>query len=225
LQPFGKDRWDLEGSLNDILAGDGEGWFLQQREFTWQGEPKKTSRYHIFSPAGFLDSSMHHRYFWVYATRYHSGVGAASTAAAGRSGRIMCQGDQHLYGFRTQVFSFGRSTNNKKGGNRELYGEVFGSKEWQGKWATPLPFSPNAMVWADNALFVAGPNGNIEESLQAFCGELGESLWAVDPHTGAKSSELPLDVMPVFDGLIAGGGRLYLSATDGSVRCYSGETK
>ncbi len=224
LQPLGKSRWDLEGSLNDILAGDGEGWFLRQREFTWQGEPKKTSRPHLFSPAGFLDSSMHHRYFWVYTARYPSGVGAARVAAKERSGRIMCQGDQHLYGFRTEVFSFGRSSKSKAE-KRKLYGDPINSRHGNGQWAVPLPFSPNAMVLTENALFVAGPNGNIEESLESFSGALGKSLWAVDVHTGATLCEWPLDVMPVFDGLIAGGGRLYLSAMDGTVRCYSGEKK
>ena len=39
---------------------------------------------------------------------------------------------------------------------------------------------------------------------------------------GSTLAEYPLDSLPVFDGLIAANGRLYLVTTDGKLRCYAG---
>ena len=37
---------------------------------------------------------------------------------------------------------------------------------------------------------------------------------------GRKVTETQLDCTPIFDGLIAAGGRLYLATTDGSIICF-----
>jgi hypothetical protein len=48
-------------------------------------------------------------------------------------------------------------------------------------------------------------------------------MWAVSAETGKKLSELRLESLPVWDGMIASGGNLYLSLTNGEIVCYSGE--
>ena len=47
-------------------------------------------------------------------------------------------------------------------------------------------------------------------------------MWAVSAADGKKLAEQKLDSPPVFDGLIAAGGRLYLATTDGRVLCFAG---
>jgi hypothetical protein len=42
---------------------------------------------------------------------------------------------------------------------------------------------------------------------------------AVSVEDGATLGEYPLTSLPVWDGLVAAGGRLYLSVLDGSVIC------
>jgi len=42
--------------------------------------------------------------------------------------------------------------------------------------------------------------------------------------TGETLAECRLDALPVFDGLIAAGGRLYLSTMDGKMLCF-GDSK
>ena len=37
------------------------------------------------------------------------------------------------------------------------------------------------------------------------------------------AAEWKLDALPVFDGLIAADGRLFLSTADGKVRCFTGK--
>ena len=107
-------------------------------------------------------------------------------------------------------------------------------------WQQPIPFHARALVVADKTIFAVGPPTVLvehdafklwpdekyvkqaEEDDKALKGEKGAQLWAVSTETGEKVSELQLPAVPVFDGLIAARGRLYLSSTDGSVSCLKG---
>jgi len=80
-----------------------------------------------------------------------------------------------------------------------------------------------AMVLADETLFVAGPpairNESTEEALQLWQGDEGGILWALSRDNGAKLAEYNLPAAPVFDGMAAAYGRLYVALTDGSIVC------
>jgi len=96
------------------------------------------------------------------------------------------------------------------------------------------------MVLADETLFIAGPPDVVdeEESLAAFAlpdtqeqlarqtavleGSEGALLWAVSTD-GTKLAEHKLKGIPVFDGMAAAGGRLYMATTDGQIICMDGK--
>jgi len=94
------------------------------------------------------------------------------------------------------------------------------------KWQTWTPVRIRAMVLAGETLFVAGPPDVLdpEDPYAAFEGRKGGVLWAVSADDGKKLAEYKLDSPPAFDGLIAAGGRLYLTTRDGRVMCM-GNTK
>jgi outer membrane protein assembly factor BamB len=46
-------------------------------------------------------------------------------------------------------------------------------------------------------------------------------LWAVSPGNGKKLAEYRLDSLPVWDGMIAANGNIYLASMNGEVICYS----
>jgi hypothetical protein len=97
------------------------------------------------------------------------------------------------------------------------------------------------MVLANGTLFAAGPpdlvdeeqavrqlaipetQQRIAEQEAAYRGDRGGILWAVSAGSGQKLSEVGLDTIPVFDGLVAAEGRLYLSSVDGRLICLGGE--
>ena len=107
-------------------------------------------------------------------------------------------------------------------------------------WTKDLPLLPRGMVLAGSTLFLAGPadlvdeeaaakglrdekvQKQLEKQKQAFRGRAGGTLWAVSTADGQKLSELRLDTIPVFDGLIAAGGKLYMTTVDGRLVCMSG---
>ena len=87
------------------------------------------------------------------------------------------------------------------------------------QWVQPVPVRVRAMVQTANALFAAGPPDVCDplDPTGALEGRKGALLLAFDSDSGEKLFECQLDTPPVFDGLIAARGRLFLSTTDGSV--------
>jgi hypothetical protein len=82
------------------------------------------------------------------------------------------------------------------------------------------------MVAAGEKLFVAGPPDVVpdEDPLAAFEGRRGALLWAFSGQDGEKLAEVAqLDALPVYDGLIATAGRLYVSLKHGRVVCFGGQ--
>lgn len=107
-------------------------------------------------------------------------------------------------------------------------------------WTDDVSLSVRALLLAGKTLFVAGPADLLDEE-QAFrnyddpkvkallveqeaslAGKKGASLWAVSTADGSKLAEYKLDALPVFDGMAAAYGRLYVSTGDGKVVCFSG---
>lgn len=98
----------------------------------------------------------------------------------------------------------------------------------------------NAMVLGRDRLFVAGPpdladetkmlgylpgedddtNKALGEQSEAWLGKRGGSLWAVSLEDGSRQAACKLDSIPVFDGMSAARGNLYLSLRSGHVACY-----
>jgi len=108
-------------------------------------------------------------------------------------------------------------------------------------WTQDLPLLPRAMVLAGETLFLAGPADTIDEE-QAFRaiadpkvsedlaeqatifeGNQGAVLRAVSVTGGDTLAEYPLEASPVFDGMAAAAGRLYITTTDGKVVCLGGK--
>ncbi len=101
-----------------------------------------------------------------------------------------------------------------------------------------LPLLVRAMVLADGKLFMAGPpnladekaafyepdaSANQEALAQqeaAWEGRKGGLLRVVSAADGEKMAEYDLDSVPVWDGMAAANGRLYLATIDGKVVCF-----
>jgi len=89
------------------------------------------------------------------------------------------------------------------------------------RWMTNTPVRIRALVRTANALFAAGPPDVCDpaDPLGALEGRKGAVLLAFNPGDGKKVLEIGLEAPPVFDGLMAANGRLYLSTLDGKVIC------
>ncbi len=90
------------------------------------------------------------------------------------------------------------------------------------KWMVWAPLRARAMVVAGQTLFVAGPPDVLDprDPLGAFEGRKGGMMWALSTKDGSKLGEYRLTSPPVFDGLVAARGRLYLCTRDGRLLCF-----
>ena len=89
------------------------------------------------------------------------------------------------------------------------------------KWEISVPLQVRAMVKAGDVLFVAGTPVEGEEQSGTFRETDEGLLLAISTANGNVMSEVPLDNVPVFDGMAAAGHRLYLSLENGSVTCLA----
>jgi hypothetical protein len=80
------------------------------------------------------------------------------------------------------------------------------------------------MVQAGDVLHVAGPPDVVapDDPLAAFRGDLGGVLRGYSVAEGKMLGETKLPSPPVFDGLIAATGKLFVSTVDGQVICLGG---
>ena len=89
-----------------------------------------------------------------------------------------------------------------------------------------------AMVLAPGTLIIAGPPDlgrkssgllayeNEEEALAAFTGRKSASLLVMSTKDGSRISEIPLEAVPVFDGMSAADGNLFLALKNGCLQCW-----
>jgi len=99
-------------------------------------------------------------------------------------------------------------------------------------WSDTKSLIVRAMVLGGDRLVLAGPVDlgkkdpkilafeNASEALDGFRGAKGIYLRIVSAADGKKIFEVRLTAMPVFDGMSAAGGKVYLSLRDGSVSCF-----
>ncbi|MCK4293110.1 MAG: hypothetical protein KAY65_07920, partial [Planctomycetes bacterium] len=113
---------------------------------------------------------------------------------------------------------------------RKLESEAFGLDKMIGYtraepalWKQWLPVRILAMVKAGNTLFVAGPPDvfDAKDPYAAFEARKGARLVAVSAEDGKQLSQTPLESPPVFDGMIAASGRLFVSLRDGTLVCLA----
>jgi hypothetical protein len=91
------------------------------------------------------------------------------------------------------------------------------------KWSHKIPVLARAMLLAGRTLFLAGEPDVVPEDdpYAALDGRRGARLWAVSADDGTRLAEYELKVPPVFDGMAATTGKLFVVNTKGEVLCFA----
>jgi len=205
---------------------------------------------HLFSESGFLDDDWFHRSYWVLDVRPKMiwvGRGAFHPAENNPSGRILSLTEKSVFGYGVDGYGhpglkskkhtvafrlFAADRNPTAGtaetGKKKTKGKKKGKRKrnvctWPTHWERTAPLFVRAMTVTDSTLFIAGPPdpGHFKDMHDALTGKKGGLLQAVAKTDGKQLSELKLDSPPVFDGMAAAGGRLYLSCIDGKLYCFA----
>jgi hypothetical protein len=196
---------------------------------------------HLFATSGLLDDSWFNRTYWMYSDVW-PGFYIAHRAA--KTGQLLVVGPQTTYAvqaFPSRNLQSPLFTPGQKGyllvadanDNEPVLDDktVEVTKGWgftrskPPEWFDWAPIRIRGMVLAGPTLFVAGPPDVVDpkDPLASFEGRKGGVLRAYAAGDGHRLAERELDSPPVFDGLIAAAGRLFLSTTDGKVVCMAGQ--
>ena len=192
---------------------------------------------HLFATNGFLDDSWFNRTYWMYAEDW---PGFYIGHRAAKTGQLLVVGPEHTYGVQaypnrnmqsplftpdtTGYLLFADKNDNEPVLSEETRETPKGwgfTRKAPPVWHNWVPIRMRAMVLAGDTLFVAGPVDELVDGdpMATFDNRKGGVLRAVSAADGKKRSEQKLDAPPVFDGLIAAKGCLYMSTTDGRVMC------
>lgn len=235
----GNEKSSRETFLPDVPSADGDGLYIRQARFSLDSLEDLPGKPHLWSGTGFLDDTRYNRSYWLFSEKLEFGNPhwfiQGNTAP---SGTLMCFDGGAFYCF--GVRAYGPPFRNKDEdaltpNNFQLsaVGRDFKTLPWDKKvkfaaagrrlitedWSVPLDMDAVAMVRTKDGLFIAGPIVKGRDTPQALAGAEGIALRSVRPSDGTIVFEHKLDALPVFDGLIAAKGRLYLACVDGSVRC------
>jgi len=175
-----------------------------------EGEP------HLFTLTDFLDDSWTHRSFWIFGTKP-----SISTGCSGRDrnlifGRLIVFDESNIYGYGRKQLHW---SNMLQDGPYRVFG--MSRDETKEQWEKSVPMQVRAMVLADKVLFVAGLLASEIDGPEGPDQSRGATLLALSASDGAELGRCSLDSTPVFDGMAAAYGRLYVSMKNGSLLCLA----
>ena len=193
---------------------------------------------HLLSTSGLLDDSWFNRTYWMYSAVW---PGFYIGHRGAKCGQLLVVGPEKTYAvqaFPSRNLQCPLFTPGQKGylllADAHANEPVLDSatfevaKGWgftrtdPPVWFQWAPIRIRAMVLAGATLFVAGPPDVVDaaDPYAALEGRRGGVLRALSAADGRQLAELPLDGVPVFDGMAAAGGRLFLVTIDGRVICF-----
>jgi hypothetical protein len=194
------------------MACEGDHIYMRSQAFDAQLR-KVSGKPEMQAKSGFLDDTYFKRTPWSFAGNANYG-------------RLIARDNRQVY--------YVRMFDSLKGLDPTVYftpGQkgylVFGTdtKGTKGPWMERVPVRVRAMALANDRLFLTGPPDVVDpkDPLGAFEGRKGALLYSIDAQAGKKIAEYALASPPVFNGIAAARGRLFLALEDGSVACFGSQ--
>jgi outer membrane protein assembly factor BamB len=233
---------ELPGFLPDVLHTDGQSLFLRDNRMDMLGNTLESNVPHMYSSVGFLDDSWWHRTYWIFGV--HTYGRASGWAVAGNhlpSGRICVLDDSTMFGYgRKMIRSGDRGLTdtafhlfraeqetilppNAKPipNNNPAVTNNLAPTQVQYRWSSEIPMAVRAMLLAENALVIAGPEIDPTPDAEEprFDDDRPGLLRTISIEDGETIGVCSLDSQPVFDGMITADGHVILTLMDGSVVC------
>ena len=162
------DTQGVDGFLNDILASDGEQFFMRHQVLDRAGKPKSERVAHLHGPDGFLSGDTTNRFVWTYAPMYTSPhQGAFYDLRLNRmlfpSGRILVEDNETIYGYGQNhydrpVAETGRPVGSvRRGQTRAMCRWILSAKEYRKLALAGKSVAPKFRWWKHAVRSVFGP--------------------------------------------------------------------
>ena len=176
---------------------------------------------HLLASAGMLESKRNHREYKLVQEDFNHRKMWTTAKTEYPTGDIIVSDGTDYYSVFGVPVNRGQTFNPRNG--YALMAKTRSGDNWSGKWQVQIPITAKAMVLADDTVFVAGAPLVFDPADLAatYAGRRGAILWAASAADGSKLAEYKLEVLPVWDGMAAAYGKLFISNQDGSIECWS----
>jgi hypothetical protein len=207
----------MPGARSDILAADGQYLYLRDLTFNEEGVEVADREPHLFTLTDFLDDSWTHRSYWIFGTKPSISTGCSGRDRKLLYGRLLAFDSATVYGY-------GRESVNWSSEFEDGPYRVFARRRGEDKphWSVSLPVHVRAMVLAGDVLFAAGAGPAPGKAPAGQDVSPTPLLLAISARDGSELARHPLPAAPVFDGMAAARGELYLALENGQVLCMAG---
>lgn len=199
-------------SLGGLLASDGDSVYLGSWPYGPSGKAETDSKNNfIQTKNGFFDPSWNFRNWWMDRRI----GGHLLSFNSKRTFAIRMKGFVHRWEYHANLHKPGTQFE-LLAQSRDIPRDFFVLKSTMkvpADWVRGIPVVGDAMVLAREVLFVAGTPDKLRPE--------GGLLIAYSVKKGEHLTEYDLDAPPVFDGMAATSGRLFLSTRDGKLLCFS----
>jgi hypothetical protein len=232
LAPDRSDAFAMKGARPDVLVSDGTSIFMRQLRFNGRLDLQADKRPHLFATSSLLDGSENHRVYRVLGTGDFRGTTVAFPWIVSRLsvpfGLMLAFDERTVWGVRRparksqdrgySIFAMSRPDPALAAN----FGPDFERRAAQPAagdgWVTSLPLRPRAMLRAGDVLVFGGMPDTLEAKA-ADEKDVRGLLQLVSAANGKTLRQIDLSASPVWDGMAAANGRLYVAAADGSVAC------
>jgi len=224
------------GALSDILVFDGSAVRMRQMQFGLvdrggaAAKRDKSAKLHVSATGGLLDDTWFNRIHWTVDRRPFGQLVVVDASSVYGIRAYQRPGDVNAHfkpGTRGYLlFAYDRRQRKVDGAAKQGAQKKpkRGKTPLLDRWSVRIPVRAQAMVLAGDVLFAAGTPDVVdpEEPWAAYDGRRGGLMWAVSTEDGSRLAEYKLDAPPVYDGMAAADGRLYISTADGKVVGFEG---
>jgi outer membrane protein assembly factor BamB len=229
LAPDRSDAFSMRGATNDILVADADSIYLRNMRLNDRLETQVTAKPHLYSTSGLLDDWEHNRSYWILGTGDLTRTPVAypwivHSDLAVPFGLMMAFDAETVWAVRR---AGGKRANKSEPGiyavprpnptdpqnllpdfqKRSTPGRKVAGISWKADFAKRA----RAMLRAADKVVIAGRS------------EQGGFLQTLSVSQGEALHEQPLEASPVWDGLAATPGRLYIALENGSLICLRGK--
>jgi len=224
-------KGEVKGAiLPDILVSDGNAIHMRTMRFS----PKDITDYQVEGAGGYLaandggllDNTWFNSAFWTYLKSRAQMLVFDDNTVYGIQAyeKFVTKSYPHdifTPGKGYRVFAAGMKTGapSKSGKpRRRAKGKAGPSAKWDGRTS----LRAQAMVVTDQHLYLAGAPDMVDENdpYGAFENSKGSVIEVFSKEDGKRLCGYPLKSLPVYDGMAAANGRIYLSLDDGHLVCY-----
>jgi len=207
------------GNVADVMSSEADTIYLRQQAFQpdlTDGTPDK----HLLASSGMLESRRNHREYKLVKDNFNHRKVFTTLRTDYPTGDIIVSDGTDYYSVFGHPVHRGETWNPR--GGYTLLAKTQTTDGWIGRWRATIPMTGKAMVLAGNTVFVVGsplvfPSDDLAGT---YAGRRGAIMHAVSAANGNTLAEYRMDQLPVWDGVSAAYGRLFIVTQDGSVACW-----